>query len=127
MLTKRSVASVIVFSILTCGIYMLWWTYVTCTALQQQGHKTSIPPVLTVLLMLFVSGVGGALLGIDADDNINAIKAMHGMPLTDNKILWIILGIIIPIVSVALIQSEINNMIDAAQSHYPPNGNPPQF
>ena len=39
----------------------------------------------------------------------------------------IILGNIIPIVSVALIQSENNNMIDAAQSHYPPNGNPPQF
>lgn len=115
MLTKRSVVSVVVFSILTCGIYMLWWTYVTCTAMQAHGRRTSIPPVLTTLLMLFFSSVGGALLGIDADDNLNSIKAQNGMPQTDNKILWLVLGILIPIVTVALVQYEINNMIDTAQ------------
>lgn len=115
MLTKRSVLSVIVFSIITCGIYLIWWTYVTCTALQQQGRKTSIPPVLTTLMMLFFSNVGGALLGLDADDNINNIKRVHGMPTTDNKVLWVVLGIFIPIVTVALVQYEINNMIDTAQ------------
>ncbi len=118
MLTKRSVASVIIFSLLTCGIYMIWWTYVTCDALQRQGQKTSIPPILTTLMMLFFSNVGGALLGVDADDNINAIKARYGMPTTDNKILWLILGIFIPIVTVALVQYEINQMIDTAQSNY---------
>lgn len=112
MLTKRSVVAVILFSILTCGIYAIWWTYVTCTALQQQGGKKQIPPVLTTILMLFVSQIGGALLGLDADDNINAIKEAHNMQRTDNKVLWIILGVIIPIVTIALIQNEINNMID---------------
>ena len=136
MLTKRSVLGVIVFSILTCGIYLIWWTYVTCTALQQQGRRTSIPPVLTTLLMLFCSSVGGALLGLDADDNINSIKMSHGMAPIDNKVLWIVLGIFIPMATAALVQYEINNMIDTAQQrngyqggYYPPNGNnyPPQF
>lgn len=129
MLTKRSVLSVIIFSIITCGIYLVWWTYVTCTALQQQGRKTAIPPVLTTLMMLFFSSVGGALLGLDADDNINAIKFAHGMPQTDNKILWVVLGIFIPIVTVGLVQYEINNMIDTAQRQNNfPGGNdyPPQ-
>ena len=112
MLTKRSVVSVILFSILTCGIYMLWWTYVTCTALQQQGEKKQIPPVLTTVMMIFISQVGGVLLALDADDNINAIKDKHGMLKTDNKVLWLILGIFIPIATVALIQHEINTMID---------------
>ena len=136
MLTKRSILGVIVFSIITCGIYSVWWTYVTCTALQQQGRRNAIPPVLTTLMMLFFSSVGGALLGLDADDNINAIKYTHGMPQSDNKVLWIVLGIFIPVVTVALVQHEINNMIDTAQQgngyqggYYPPNGNnyPPQF
>ena len=115
MLTKRSVASVIIFSLLTCGIYMVWWTYVTCINMQAQGHKTSVPPVLTMLMMLFFSSIGGALLGLDADDNLNAIKAQHGMPQVDNKVLWILLGVLIPIVTVGLVQYEINNMIDTAQ------------
>ncbi|MBQ9097996.1 MAG: DUF4234 domain-containing protein [Clostridia bacterium] len=115
MLKNRSVISVVLFSILTCGIYMIWWTYVTCTDLQTHGRKTSVPPVLTTLMMLFFSSVGGALLGFDADENINSIKAQNGMPQTDNKVLWLILGIFIPIVTVALVQYEINNMIAMAQ------------
>ena len=116
MLEKRSVIAVILFSILTCGIYMVYWTYVTCTAMQQQGGKTGIPPIATTLLMLFVTPVGGALLGMDADDNLNAIKTKHGMPTTDNKVLWIVLGVLFPIVTVALIQYEINTMINTARS-----------
>lgn len=112
MLSKRSVASVIIFSIITCGIYAIWWVYVTCSALQQQGGKTAIPPILTTLLILFFPAAGGALLGLDADDNINLIKARYGMPCTDNKLIWIILGLVIPIVLIGLIQNEINTMID---------------
>jgi len=121
MLEKRNVATVVVFSILTFGIYAVWWAYVTCQALQQQGKKTSIPVILTTLMMLFYSSVGGLLLGMDADDNINAIKEMHGMPKADNKILWMLLGFFIPVVTIALVQSEINSMIDKAESartHY---------
>ena len=76
----------------------------------------SIPVrLLTTLMMLFFTNLGGALLGLDADDNLNAIKASNGMPQVDNKVLWIVLGVLIPIVTVALVQYEINNMIDTAQ------------
>lgn len=111
MLEKRSVVSVVVFSILTFGIYMVWWTHVTCTALQREGRVTSIPTVLTVLMMLFYSSIGGALLAIDADDNINAIKRMRGLPEASNKVLWLVVGIFVPIVTVALVQNEINAVL----------------
>ena len=115
MLEKRSVATVVVFSLLTCGIYMVYWTYVTCQALQQLGKKTSLPVILTTLMMLFYSSVGGALLAIDADDNVNAIKEAYGIPKQDNKVLWLLLGIFVPVVTVALVQNEINGMIDRAE------------
>lgn len=124
MIQKRSVLSVILLSIVTCGIYMVWWTYVTCSALQREGGKTSIPPVVTTLLMLF-TGFGGILLGIDADDNVNAIKAARGMYTTDNKVLWIVLGFFFPIVTVGLVQHEINQIVDNSippYGNYPPNG-----
>ena len=121
MLTKRSIAAVIIFSIITCGIYMIYWTFVTCDALQREGGKTAIPPILTTLLMLFVTPVGGALLGLDADDNINSIKAQRGLPVIDNKILWVVLGVLIPIVTMALVQYEINLLIDNPQNFQAPN------
>ncbi len=114
-LTKRGVASVIILSIITLGIYAIWWTYVTSRAMQAQGGKTAIPTVLTTLMALVSSSVWGALLALDADDNLNAIKARHGMPQADNKLLWLILGIFIPIVVVGLVQYEINTMIEAAE------------
>ena len=118
MLTKRSVASVVIFSIITFGIYAVWWTHVTCNALQREGRQVAIPPVLTVLMMLFHSSVGGVLLAIDADDNINAIKRMRGLPAADNKILWLVLGIFVPIVTVALVQNEINAVLDRTAGGY---------
>lgn len=121
MLTKRSIAAVIIFSIITCGIYMVYWTYVTCEAMQREGGKTSIPPILTTLAMLFVSPVGGALLGLDADDNINSIKTRRGLPVTDNKVLWVVLGVFIPIVTMCLVQYEINLLIDYPQSFKAPD------
>lgn len=110
MLTKRSVASVVILTIITCGIYGCWWAYVTLTALQAEGKNTSIPPIVTVLLLLFVGAAGGALLGYDADVNINEIKKARGLNTTDNKVLWIVLGVLIPVVSIALIQNEINGL-----------------
>ncbi len=111
MLTKRSVVSVVVLTIITCGIYGVWWTYVTLTALQQNGQNKSIPPVLTTILMLFVSVAGGALLGYDADVNVNEIKKARGLPTADNKVLWIVLGALIPVVTIALVQNEINGLV----------------
>ena len=108
MLTKRSVATVVILSIVTCGIYSIWWTYVTLTALQAEGKNTSIPPIVTMLLILFVSSAGGALLGYDADVNINEIKKARGINTADNKILWIVLGVLMPVITIALVQNEIN-------------------
>ena len=120
MLTKRSVVSVVIFSILTFGIYTVWWTHVTCNALQREGHQVAIPPVLTALMMLFYSSIGGVLLAIDADDNINAIKRMRGLPEASNKVLWLVVGIFVPIVTVALVQNEINTVLDRTAGGYGP-------
>lgn len=115
MLTKRSVATVVVYTVLTCGIYGVWWTYVTCQALQAEGKRTEIPPVLTMLMTLFFASLGGVLLGLDADENIKAIRADKGMPVADNKVAWMVIGFFIPIALLALVQYEINTVIDAVQ------------
>ncbi len=107
---KRSVASVVILTIITCGIYGCYWAYVTCQDLQAESGESKIPPVAILLLYLFVSPAGGALLGYDCNTTINAIKAKRGLPQKDNNVLWIVLGAIFSVITIGLIQDEINRL-----------------
>ncbi len=109
MLKERNVVTVILLSIVTCGIYALYWTYVTMDALDKEGQASNMP-VIAQFLLLFVY-VGYILFGINADANINAIKEKKGVATADNKVLWLILGLVFPIALIALIQNEINQLV----------------
>lgn len=112
MLKNRNIALVIVLSLVTCGIYSLYWTYVTMDALDKEGQASNMPVIAQFLLCFFY--VGYILFGINADANINAIKARKGMPAQDNKVLWLILGLVFPVALVVLVQLEINKLCPEA-------------
>ena len=107
---NRNIVTVIIFSLITCGIYGLYWLWVTNEALVAEGGHCTVPSIGLLLLALFVGPVGYLLFAMDADANINEAKAKMGIPTTDNKALWMILGFIFPIVAIALIQYEINKI-----------------
>lgn len=109
---KRSVAAVVILTLITCGIYGYYWLFVTARDLQKESGTSEISPVVILLLSLFVSVAGTALLGFDANTTVNALKAQCGMKQEDNKILWIVLGALIPIVLYGLIQNEVNHVLD---------------
>ena len=107
-LTKRQLVTLILLSIITCGIYALVIEYQMIDEMEKQGAKPILPAIGIVLLSLFFGGVGGALFGYSADQQLNEIKANNGIPATDNKILWTILGFVYPLIAIALVQYEIN-------------------
>ena len=111
MLEKRKVSTVVILTIITFGIYGIWWTHVTMTALRNEGNQESVPVVLVTVFMIFSHGAGGAFLGFDANANMNIIKAKHGLPAADNKILWVVFGAFIPVVTIAMVQNEINGLL----------------
>ena len=107
---NRGVATVIILTIITCGIYGWYWLWVTNEALVAEGGKSTVPSIAILLLAIFVGPIGYLLFAMDADANINEAKAKAGVPTVDNKVLWMILGFIIPIVAIGLIQNEINKL-----------------
>ena len=114
MLQNRSIAMVIILGLVTCGIYPLYWLYQTATGLENEGHSgAGLDPVLIVVISLFFPYVGYLLFGMAADQNLNNIKSPRGMPTADNKVMYMVLGFLIPIVLVALVQNEINQIVPA--------------
>ncbi len=109
---KRSVAAVVILNIITCGIYGAYWGYVMSRDLQKETGVSKIPPVAICLLLVCVSAAGGALLGYDCNETVNALRAKKGLPAVDNMILWLLLGVLIPLVTMALVQHEVNGLLD---------------
>lgn len=108
-MTQRSVATVVILTIITCGIYGYYWVYVTANELQQKAGQSNVPPVLSLLLAIFFPSAGYALFGFDSAKCIDSIHANQGFK-TDNQVLYIILGILIPVVLIGIVQNEINNI-----------------
>ncbi|SDA24179.1 protein of unknown function [Ruminococcus sp. YE71] len=110
MFTQKSVATVVILTIVTCGIYSLVWYWGAMHELYNAGGKSVAnldPTIQFILLFLYV---GGVFFAINADDNINAVKAQRGIPQADNKILYIILSLVFPIAMIALVQNEMNQL-----------------
>ncbi len=112
MLTNRSVATVIILTIVTCGIYGIYWVYKTAEELEREGQSGSGlgSPVVILLLCLLTGGIGYLIFGMVEDQNLNNIRMKKGIPATDNKVLYMILGLFIPIVLVGLIQNDMNQL-----------------
>lgn len=113
MLTKKDPIITLVLCIVTCGIYQLVWYWKTIEALNNEGHSSlcDLQPIVQFIL-LFVPYVGTIFFALNADANINIIRRNKGLNELDNKTLWLVLGILIPIVNIVLIQSAINEVAD---------------
>ena len=117
MLRQKSVWSVVLLSIITFGIYMLWWIWDTARALQSEGGYEDLPAAWLALLCFLFSPLGGALFMLSAYQNLIRVRYRRGLsPRENNKILWLLLGILSPILTVGVAQYEINRLFDAPQS-----------
>lgn len=116
-ITKRSPITVLILSLVTCGIYTIYWAYVTADELQRASGRQQFSPVLILVLTIFFPMIGLILLAIEANGCLNAIRAMRQMPPADNTMLWVIIALLVSIADVPLIQNEINNVayIEPAQ------------
>lgn len=110
MLQNRSVATVIILSLVTCGIYSLYWTYVTIEALDNEGQSSNMPAIVQFLLTLFLANVGYILFAINANNNLNSIRAKRGAMAKDQMVLYIILAVVCPIAFVGVLQNDINEI-----------------
>jgi len=117
---RRDVAIAIILSIVTCGIYAIYWLYKIAegfyvTPTQERVNTT---PGTTILLWIVTCGIYGYYCYYKWGRASVEISARYGLTTEDKGILYLLLAIFgLSIVNDALIQSDFNNWLS-----YPPPG-----
>lgn len=114
MRQQRSIALCIVLSIVTCGIYGIYWYYCIAQDVYNLNNTLSTTPGVTLLLNIVTCGIYGMYAYYKWGAAMNEVCVAKGIPGEDRSILYLILSIFgLAIVNMALIQSDLNQMVDA--------------
>ena len=110
VIVNKSIGLYIVLTIITCGIFGLFWLYTIAedmNYLAQDGDMTS--GGMVVLLSFVTCGIYGWYWLFKQGERVDKMKMANGEPTSSSGIIYLVLAIFgLSIVSYALIQSEIN-------------------
>ncbi len=109
---QRSIPICIILSIVTCGIYSLYW-FITLTDdsnfLSRQPNPVS--GGLALVFTIITCNIYGIYWAYKMGERLDQAYAQRGMPTQNQAILYLILELVFPIVGWALMQNAINAMI----------------
>ena len=109
----------ILLTIITCGFYGLYWDYKVWDSLYRATNKPSTAG-MDLLLSLVTCGIYYVYMLYKMGKMESEAYQMYSLGQKDESLLYVILGIFgLAIVSVAIVQSNINNQLaDAANGTY---------
>lgn len=110
IIENRSIALAIVLSILTCGIYSIYW-YISMVddANKVSNELDSTSGGVTLLYSILTCGIYKMYWAYKAGKQLYNAGKIHGKDIADNSVLYLVLSIVgLSIVSDALIQNELN-------------------
>lgn len=112
--SRREPALVLVFSLLTFGIYFLWWVAAVSGETQEFLGEPDTAPGLEVLLVLFTCGLYIIYWDYKIAKKIVRMQQRVDLPSTDNAILYIVLNVLaLGIINALIEQSHLNEVWEA--------------
>ncbi len=109
---QRDIALSIILSIVTCGIYMIYWFIVLTDDIVAVSEEHFTSGVVCFLLTIITCGIYGIYWAYKMGQLIQNAKIRKGIPTgSDNAIIYLILQIFgLEIVNLALMQNEMNGL-----------------
>lgn len=103
---ERNIVVAIILTIVTCGIYGIYWTI--CLARDAVSVKDETDAgVLEIVLMLFLPFLGFFL----SEKKLAEGCAAKGIAHTDNSVIYLILGLVgLGIVNFCMMQNDLNKL-----------------
>lgn len=115
MVKQRSVGLCIVLSIITCGIYGLYWLVCLNDDVNTVTGKPGTSGGMVLLFTILTCGLYGIYWAYKMGEKLDQARTEHGAPTGSLAILYLVLDLFgLSIVAWALIQSEINKYVPAA-------------
>lgn len=115
IIEKRSIPKAIIFSIITCGIYAIYWIYkLTGEAHELAGEQTTATGGMVILYTFITCGIYGIYWVYKMGVTANMAKEKRGLRNDDSTpVIYLVLSIFgLAIVSYALIQDGLNDVIE---------------
>lgn len=112
MIQQRNIAVCIILSIVTCGIYGIYWFI----CLTEDANKVAQEPDgtsggMAFLFTLITCGIYGVYWAFKQGEKIDKAKALRNIPSSNSGILYLLLQLFgLGIVAYALMQNEMNNL-----------------
>lgn len=114
----------LVLSILTCGIYYLYFVYASTKECNEFTRRDEMSPGTEIVLIIVTCGIWDIYWDYRMGKRLVEMGQMVGLQITDNAILYVILDVLQFGFINALIQQETMNRIWAAAQNPPP---PPNY
>jgi hypothetical protein len=111
-LEVRSIVTYIILSIITCGIFALYWIYVLAEDMRRVSNDPNAPSGGMVLLLSIVTcGIYQFIWFYRQGEIIDRVKTSLGYSSSNTGIIYLVLSIFgLSIVSTALLQDELNKL-----------------
>lgn len=108
MVKERNIALCVILSIITCGIYGLYWFVCLTDDTNTIAGEPGTSGVLALVLTIITCGIYGLYWAYKCGEKIDKAHQRNGKSAENGGILYLILFIFGGIIAYALIQNEIN-------------------
>ncbi len=113
---KRNIGMCIVFSLLTCGIYYIYWFYKILDDLYKINMEES-KAGMDILFSIITCGIYSLYIHYVMGKKINSARISKGLTPKDDGVLYLVLAFFgLTIVAACIVQSNLND--DFANSSY---------
>lgn len=110
MVQPRSVPLSIVLSVITCGIYGIYWFVCLTNEVNEVTQEDDTSGLASLLLTIITCGIYGIYWGYKMGDKLDRARMRNNVPTGSFPILFLVLNLFgLSIVTWAIIQSELNH------------------
>ena len=107
---NRNIALAILFSIITCGIYALYWLYqISAETRYLTGNTDSGSPGLDLVLEIITCGIFGYFVVYQSGKRMYRAELEQNGHASDDSVMLTILSLFGWIIALAILQSKLNN------------------
>jgi hypothetical protein len=114
-ITERSPLTILLLSLVTCGIYFIVWKYQTTDELRLASGDESLNPGMDILLTLVSCGLWSIYASFRNAQKIHQLAQRLGVARSDQSTVVLVLGLFgLMLVNVFILQGEYNAIAQAA-------------